>query len=60
MDKFILTQDKNVAATFIDLGYKPLVNSGGFYIFENTLSLSNFCCNELKSGAYVFTNKLFI
>ena len=60
MDKFIMTQDANVAAQFIKAGYKPLVDSGGFYIFENNAELTKICFGCLKDSAYIFTNKMFI
>lgn len=60
LERFIMTQDENVAAKFINAGYKPLVNSGGSYIFENTTELNTLCFSELNPGTYIFTNKLFI
>lgn len=59
-NNFIMTQDATVAAKFINLGYKPLVDSGGFYIFENSTELNKVCFDELKPGSYVFTDKMFI
>lgn len=58
--KFIITQSEETASLLIKFGYEPLPDKGsGFFIFKNTPGLMNFCLDNLKDEAYIFTDKLF-
>lgn len=54
---FIMTTDKYTADKFIAAGFTMLRNSGGIYVFLNTLP-NNFTFSSIDKTKFCFTNIL--
>ena len=55
--KFIMTMDKPTADKLIKAGFTVLQNTGGTYVFLNTLS-NNFTFSSIDKTKFCFTNIL--